>query len=90
MNTSTARHRARHRAGRRSRHRRPAAQPAAQPGAPSASMSRLLRLLRMLRLIEQPALGQVIGRQPDAGTVVDPGSRVFLTVATKPAKGCSL
>ena len=44
-------------------------------------MSRLLRLLRMLRLIEQPALGQVIGRQPDAGTVVDPGSRVIFYIA---------
>ena len=35
-------------------------------------------------------LGQVVAQRPDAGTVVDPGSRVFLTVATKPAKGCSL
>jgi beta-lactam-binding protein with PASTA domain len=33
-------------------------------------------------------LGQVVAQVPDPGTIVDPGSRVLLTLATKPAKAC--
>jgi len=33
-------------------------------------------------------LGQIVAQVPDAGTVVSAGSRVILTVATKPAKAC--
>jgi hypothetical protein len=35
-------------------------------------------------------LGQVVAQVPDPGTIVDPGSRVILTIATKAAKACPL